>query len=265
MNETLGLEQAPEAGFSPAELEQFAGEGFVVCRGLAPASLAKRMLEVARQQLAQAVPPVEFEAELRYPGAPPSLEAEGGRTIRRLLRAQSRDFAFTEWVSHPRLRTRLEQLLGRPLVMPLAHHNCIMTKQPRFSSDTGWHQDIRNWAFETGELVNAWLALGPEREENGCMRVIPGSHRLELETRRFDAARFLREDLPENRSLLERQQTVELEPGDVLFFHARLLHAATRNRSPQTKYSVVFTFRNAANRPRPGTRSSSLPELLFPD
>ncbi len=265
VNETLGLDQAPETGFSPAELEHFAREGFVVCRGLAPVPLAERMLEVARQQLAEAVPPVEFEAELHYPGAPPSLDAEGGRTIRRLLRAQSRDFVFTQWVNHPLLRTRMAQLLGRPLVMPLAHHNCIMTKQPRYSSDTGWHQDTRYWAFETGELANAWLALGPEREQNGCMRVIPGSHRLELEDRRFDAARFLREDLPENRPLLDQQRIVELEPGDVLFFHARLLHAATRNRSAQTKYSVVFTFRNAANRPRPGTRSSSLPELLFAD
>jgi len=265
VNETLGLEQRPESGFSPAELEQFAREGFVVCRGLAPAPLAERMLAVARQQLALAVPPVEYEAELHYPGAPPSLEAEGGRTIRRLLRAQSRDFVFTEWVNHPRLRARMGQLLGRPLVMPLAHHNCIMTKQPRYSSDTGWHQDTRYWAFATGELVNAWLALGPEREDNGCMRVIPGSHRLELEADRFDAARFLREDLAENRTLLAQQQLVELEPGDVLFFHARLLHAATRNCSRETKFSVVFTFRNAANRPRPGTRSSSLPELLFPE
>jgi len=252
------------AGLSLAEQEAFQRDGFLILRGFADAGLVAILAEVAAEHLRRKIDPVEYEADLHYPGAPESRSAAGGRTVRRLLQAQGRHPAFTQWICEPRLLLRLRQLLGPDLVMPLAHHNCIMTKQPRFSSDTGWHQDIRYWAFERAELINIWLALGSEQEVNGCLRVIPGSHRLTLERSQFDAAQFFRADLPQNQALLARAVSIELEAGDVLLFHCRTLHAATRNFSDQTKFSAVFTVRAAANKPLPGTRSASLPELLLP-
>jgi phytanoyl-CoA hydroxylase len=137
-----------------------------------------------------------------------------------------------------------------------------MTKHPAYSSDTGWHQDIRYWSFAEPELVTVWLALGPERSDNGGLRVIPGSHRMSLERRRFDEALFFREDVPENQELIAQAKSAELDAGDVLFFHCKTLHAATRNYTDQTKHSVVFTFRGADNPPRAGSRSAESPELL---
>jgi phytanoyl-CoA hydroxylase len=63
--------------------------------------------------------------------------------------------------------------------------------------------------------------------------------------------------------LIGRSVEAHLEPGDVLFFHCRTLHAAGRNESAEAKFSVVFTFRAFDNPPLPGTRSASLPELLL--
>jgi phytanoyl-CoA hydroxylase len=149
------------------------------------------------------------------------------------------------------------------VVMPLAHHNCIMTKHPRYSSDTGWHQDMRFWSFQSPELVNAWFALGDETLTNGCLKLLPGSHRMPLSPHQLDADKFFRQDLPENAPLLETAVTAELSAGDVLFFHAKCLHSATRNYSEATKYSAVFTFRSLDNAPIEGSRSSQLPELLL--
>ena len=250
--------------FSTEEQAQFQRDGYVIVPRLAPPELMQRLLEIAKRDLAGRTLPLEYEADLHYPGAPASRQQAGGGTVRRLLRAQSRDWAFTEWLMHPPLLARVRQLLGPGIIVPLAHHNCIMTKQPHYSSDTGWHQDTRYWNFARPDLVNTWLALGPEREDNGCMRLIPGSHRLELPRERYDEQEFFREDLEANRELIAQQHTALLEPGDVLFFHARTLHAATRNFSDRTKYSVVFTFRATDNPPRAGTRSAGLPELLLP-
>ena len=140
-----------------------------------------------------------------------------------------------------------------------------MTKQPRHSNDTGWNQDIRYWTFERPELVSAWLALGPEIPENGCLHLIPGSHRETYSGTRFDEDLFLREDLPENEPLIGKAVPARLEAGDVLFFHCRAFHAASRNHTESPKFSVVFTFRPEDNRPVPGTRSNGLPELLLPE
>ncbi|MEX0701062.1 MAG: phytanoyl-CoA dioxygenase family protein [Planctomycetales bacterium] len=251
-------------GFSPGELEHFRREGFVIVRGMADESIRSGMWAATRAGLAEEIAPLEYEADLHYPGAPESRASHGGRTVRRLKQAHSRHIAFTDWLLNPVLVDRLRQLVGPDYFCPLAHHNCIMTKQPEHSSDTGWHQDIRYWSFERPDLVSVWLALTPEHVENGCLWLIPGTHRMEFSRDRFDDALFLREDLPENRELIARKIPAELAPGDVLFFHCRTFHAATRNCTTEAKLSVVFTFRPADNPPRPGTRSSASPELRIP-
>lgn len=250
--------------FTESEINQFWENGFAVVRGLAPERLCDRMLAVTRYGLEQEVAPVEYEADLGYPGAPSDRQAAGGRTIRRLKQAFTRDYVFTEWMLQPGVIGRLRQLLGPTVYCPLAHHNCIMTKQPQYSSATRWHQDIRYWSFHTQQLVNVWLALGDETPANGCLQVIPGSHRITPRAEQLDRELFFREDLPENEQWIAKRQYVSLKAGDVLFFHARTLHAADRNSTGQTKYSVVFTFRGAENPPIPESRSASCPELLIP-
>lgn len=249
--------------FSAEDFEHFQKNGFVIVRGLGQPEMCRRMLDVTLDGLHRLIGPIEYEADLQYPGAPPAHDAPGGRTARRLKQAHSRDTVFTEWITSPAVTGRLRQILGPELVCPLAHHNCIMTKQPEFSSDTGWHQDIRYWSFTRPDLVNVWLALGSERQENGGLRLIPGSHVATFPRSSFDDDLFFRDDLEENQPWIDSAITAELGPGDVVFFHCRLLHAASRNYTTERKYSVVFTFRAADNPPISGTRSARLPELLI--
>jgi phytanoyl-CoA hydroxylase len=255
--------QRPSA-WSAAEIDAFRADGYAIARGLVPAEQRARMLEVARAHLAAAIPPVEYEADTHYPGAPASLDAPGGRTVRRLLQACARDAVFREWATSAAIAARLVPLLGPRIDISQAHHNCIMTKDPSYSSVTSWHRDIRYWSFERPELVSVWLALGREYYENGCLLVLPGSHVSEFSAAQLDEAQFLRPDVEENRPWLAKRVAVELEPGDVLFFHCRLFHAAGHNQSADTKYSPVFTYHAADNPPVPGTRSASLPDLPLP-
>lgn len=250
---------------SDLECRTFWEHGYLIVRQMADAALLDRMREATVAGLRNAIAPIEYEADLHYPGAPISRNDPGGRTIRRLLQAHSRGMVFTEWFGNRKLAISLRQLLGQPVVMPLAHHNCIMTKQPEFSSQTGWHQDIRYWSYQQPELISAWLALGVESEQNGCLRLIPGSHRMQFTADQLDERRFFRDDHPPNRELIDQHICAELAPGDVLFFHCRTLHSASRNFTSEPKYSVVFTFRPLANRPLPDTRSARSPEVLLPE
>jgi len=249
------------APFTADELTAFDRDGFVIARGLATQAQVAAIRTRAENDLTARKAPLELEADLRYPGAPPSPDAAGGTVIRRLLRAYGRGPEIADWLRATPLVARLQALLGPRVLMPQAHHNCIMTKHPRYSSDSLWHQDLRYWHYRHGELITAWLALGHEHERNGGLQVIPGTHRMSLASERFDEARFLRLDLAENQPLLDKRVPLELEAGDVLFFHCRLLHAATRNYEQQTKLAAVFTFRRPDDTPIPGTRSASLPDV----
>jgi phytanoyl-CoA hydroxylase len=252
-----------DRSFSQAELDRFRRDGFVVVRGLADRQICECMKSLARQHLAQDVQPVEYEAQTKYPGSPASLDAPGGRTVRRLLRACARDPVFGDWATSRAIGDRLRPLLGPQIELSQAHHNCVMTKNPACSSATSWHQDIRYWSFEKPELISAWLALGQEHEENGCLLLVPGSHRVAFRREQFDDELFLREDVEENCEILQGRVAAELDVGDVLFFHCRLLHAAGRNRTGLTKFAAVFTYHSAGNQPLAGTRSASLPSIAL--
>lgn len=250
--------------FTPAEFEHFQRAGYVIARGLVSRSRCEELKALARRHLAGQVAPLEFEAQVKYPGSPASLDAPGGRTVRRLLQACARDKAYRQWATSPEVAGRLHSLLGPRVELSQAHHNCIMTKNPAFSSATGWHQDIRYWSFDKPELVSTWLALGPEHEENGCLWLVPGSHTAELRPDQYDENLFFRTDIEDNRKILQRQIAAELDEGDVLFFHCRVLHAAGRNLTDLTKFAAVFTYHAADNHPLAGTRSAVLPEIPLP-
>jgi phytanoyl-CoA hydroxylase len=98
--------------FTSAELSQFARDGFVIARRLASRESCENMRAVAQRHLTGAIQPVEYEADVRYPGAPASRDAPGGRTVRRLLQAFARDAAYRDYATASPVATRLRQLLG---------------------------------------------------------------------------------------------------------------------------------------------------------
>ena len=248
---------------SETEKARFDRDGYLVVPQMVAADHCTRLAEIASAHLDELIAPVEYEVDVHYPGAPDGDTAEGAGTSRRLLQAYARHEAFRSWATDSQVRSVLENLFGNDQAVMLSqcHHNCVMTKTPGFSSVTLWHQDNRYWSFDYESLISVWLALGMEDKRNGCLRVIPGSHRLQLESGRFDAAKFLRSDLAENKALLSRAVPVPLQQGDVLFFHSKLFHAAGRNLTDATKFSVVFSYHEANNQPIAGTRSARFPSI----
>jgi phytanoyl-CoA hydroxylase len=246
-----------------AQIERLRDVGYVVVPDFIPRERLAGLKESARQQLAQRAAPRELEADIQYPGAPSSRDAPGGDTVRRLLDAYGRDARFAQEATAPLLRQWMSRYFHEPVRMSRVHHNCLMTKHPRYGSETGWHRDIRYWAFDREELVSAWLALGDENAENGGLRFVPGSHRMRLAAGQFDAASFFRTDLPQNADILGTAQVLQLAAGDAVFFHCSLLHSAGSNGSQAVKFSLVFTYHGVSNAPISGTRSASMPEITL--
>lgn len=239
-------------------------DGFMVVRQLVQGALLEQLRDQALQELSGAGDPIEYEADLGYPGAPKNRDAMGGQTPRRFLHAYDRHDSFREFATdlsllhHVRLCTNRNKVIFSP-----NHHNCIMTKHPGYSSSTYWHQDIRYWHFEKPELVTVWLALTREVAENGALKVIPGSHSLCSSDYDLDEMSFLKPESQLNQRLMKKAEQVTLEAGDALFFHCRLFHGANQNVSTDIKLSYVLTFHSADNQPIAGTRSTLKPEIAL--
>lgn len=248
---------------SSSHVAQFHNEGFLVLHQQATPSQCDDMRRVAHAHLLQAVPPLEYETEVGYAGAPASIDAVGGRTVRRLRNAWQRAPCFADWAGDATLLGVLRQLLAPPLQLNLAHHNCVMTKHPAWGTATGWHRDMRYWRFSNPNLITVWLALGDEHPGNGGLKLLPGSHRWSLTPEQLDERDFLRDDLPANQMLITQAISPTLSSGDVLLFHSNLLHAAGRNDSAECKFSVAFAYHGSDTVALPGTRSENAGEIYF--
>ncbi len=255
-------QESPLSVLSNEQVARFHRDGYLKIPQLLGHDTCEEMRRIAAEHVRVQLAPIEYEVDVKYPGAPADSKALGGDTTRRLLHAYARHDEFRQWGADQTIADILRDLFAGPdIVLSQCHHNCVMTKHPGFSSATLWHQDNRYWSFDEQNLISVWSALGDENKDNGCLRVIPGSHKLNLEPGCFDAALFLRPDLPENKQLIQRSERVELAKGDVLFFHSKLFHAAGRNLTTEVKYSLVYTYHLAANQPIKETRSARFPGI----
>ena len=248
---------------SEQTLAEYDRNGYHIERRLVDEATIKEMNLIIDNSVSPALAPVEYEADVHYPGSPLSKSAPGGQTPRRLLNAYARDVVFRDFARSAPVVDRLRQMMRCDEVMVSQnHHNCVMTKYPGYSSVTSWHQDIRYWRFDQPELVSVWLALGDEAPENGGLLLIPGSHKLDLPPGRLDAALFLRNDIPDNRALINAAIPANLQAGDVLFFHCETFHAAGQNETGAVKKSLVYTYHCELNRAIPETRSANHADIL---
>ena len=70
----------------------------------------------------------------------------------------------------------VEPLVGPDIALWTSH---FISKDPKVGRATPWHEDSAYWNGRLSQydrIVTVWLALGPSNRENGCMRVIPGTH-----------------------------------------------------------------------------------------
>ena len=240
----------------------FQENGYLIKKNFVDCKLIEKLQGKVLEHLENRIAPFELEQEVMYPGSPLTQSEIGGDTVRRLKLAYSRAKVFESWAENEAVIAALKVLFQSDLLyLVQSHHNCIMTKQPQYSSETHWHKDTRYWNFENNHLINTWLPLGDETIDNGCLQVIPKTHLWKTPVDRLDDKLFLRQDLYKNIPWIQNGINVELQKGDLLFFHAALFHAAGRNNTKLSKNAVVFTYHSEKNKPLINTNSTKYSEI----
>jgi ectoine hydroxylase-related dioxygenase (phytanoyl-CoA dioxygenase family) len=121
-----------------------------------------------------------------------------------------------------------------------------------------WHQDSYYFRFNRQPQVGVWLALSEATLANGCLWVVPGSHRSgtifeHVPDRRPAANRGYQEIVAQD---VSRQTPALMQPGDVLFFHSYLMHQSTDNVADVRRAAMVYHYGSA------GTKALT-PEIEF--
>ena len=142
-----------------------------------------------------------------------------------------KDKAILDWLLDPRIAQTLENLLG---VEPYAVQSMIYFKPPH-ARGQALHQDQYYLRVQPGTCIAAWMALDRCDEENGGLRVVPGSQNWPLLcTTKADTSQSFTDitvPIPEDTPVAP----MILDPGDVLFFNGQVVHGSGPNLS-QTRF-----------------------------
>ncbi len=133
------------------------------------------------------------------------------------------------------------------------YHSKMIMKDARVGGAWAWHQDYGYW-YQNGvlfpDLTSAFIAVDPATRENGCMQVLSGSHHMGRidHVLTGDQAGADLERVHEAEKRLDLVY-VDMQPGDVLFFHANLLHRSDQNRSENPRWAMICCYNAARNNP----------------
>lgn len=117
-----------------------------------------------------------------------------------------------------------------------------------------WHQDSLYFQFNRFPQAGVWLATSEATAENGCLYVLPGSHREPIHEHLPDSRADANLGYVEIRDHdFSGSVPVLMEPGDILVFHSFLMHRSADNTSDGRRTAVVDHYGQA------GTRQTGLP------
>jgi phytanoyl-CoA hydroxylase len=151
------------------------------------------------------------------------------------------DPVFYAFATAPRLLDRIADLVGPDIKL---FRDALMMKPAHHGSAKPYHQDSAYWSIDPPDLVSCWTALDGATLENGCMRVIPGSHRWGVQEHRHLADYQVDEDALDRSG----EVAVPLAAGGCLLFHSLLLHATSPNNSPQPRRAMINSYMSARAR-----------------
>ena len=133
-------------------------------------------------------------------------------------------------------------------------HSKVMQKEPKVGGAWEWHQDYGYW-YKNGFLypeamISVMVALTQATKNNGCLQVLKGSHKMQRVEHNFAGEQQGADpDFVEAAGKVCELIYVELEPGDVLFFHPNILHRSAANTSDKSRWSIISAYNLSYNVP----------------
>jgi ectoine hydroxylase-related dioxygenase (phytanoyl-CoA dioxygenase family) len=161
-------------------------------------------------------------------------------------------------IRDPRLLDLLFDDAVLDLVAPITGPDIVLwssgfiCKMPFVGPPTPWHSDTAYWRGRLDNeegIVTVWLALDPSTTENGCMRVIPGTHRETAEYRVIEPGGFFHSEA----TGVDESTAVDLQlrPNHCSLHDGRILHGAKPNTSPRRRAGYTMRYLPATTRIRP--------------
>lgn len=220
---------------SQADVDRFRERGFLKGGLVLDAERVERL----RHELARVI------ADHGRPGQPQpvrivNLSGHAHAPVWQVVNVWEASSAFRELIAEPRIVEEVGQLAQAEELA--VWHDQIQHKPSLHGGITRWHQDGPIWRIlAPADIVTAWVALDDVDVGNGCMSMVPGSHRW------GDASAFLRSltgfELPERWDGHQiAVETCPVRAGEVHYHHAFTWHGSHANTSARERRAIAVHY-----------------------
>ena len=152
------------------------------------------------------------------------------------------DLYFLNFARTPAILDMVEQILGPDFAL---WNSSFFAKPARIGSKTPWHQDGEYWPIRPVATCSVWIAIDASSTENGCLRVIPGSHK-EKRLRRHrtnDAPGLsLNQELAPGEIDPSEAVDIVLDAGQISLHDVHLAHMSEPNRSARPRRAMTLRY-----------------------
>jgi hypothetical protein len=152
------------------------------------------------------------------------------------------DPLFLAYMQHALYRQITRRYIGEEVAV---FRSMFMNKPARWQQTLPWHQDVgQGWGIDCNPITTLWLGLDEATIANGCMQIVPGSHRHGV----INEQHFLSAE--EEAQYARAEDVVDLTTavGEVILLHNFLLHRSGSNTTSQPRRAFSVTYMDAKTR-----------------
>ena len=176
---------------------------------------------------------------------------DGLNELLKLLRVDEDAKEIREWhessrflydlCMHPTILDYVEDVLGPDFYLWGSN---FFIKPPHSKSTVGWHQDTYYGPLEPKISATVWLAFEDADEENGAMKVIPGSHTAGLlrHSRSSDTDSVLTLECEGGQFREDEAVSLVLKAGQISIHNDKLVHGSPANPSPRRRAGLTIRY-----------------------
>jgi len=139
----------------------------------------------------------------------------------------------------------LQELMGEDIMLLSTHFFCKYP-DPAAKKFVAWHQDVTYWGLDRAEAHTAWVAIDDSDTENGCMRVIPGSHKNGIvthgESEEGENLLSVNQEIPDELVDTSQAFDLELKAGQLSIHDGQLYHASNPNTSDRRRCGLTLRY-----------------------
>lgn len=201
---------------TPEQIVHYNEHGYLIVPNMFDTETAETMREHYMALRAEGEKPGDYGGTKDAPN-------DANHQYPRMIQMHKWDDRSEQWSSHPKILSAVEALINDE---PVLNQTMFYFKPPQ-SRGQGLHQDEQYITIDP--LIGVWIPVDTSDHDVGQMVVVPGSHKAglyQVEKANTDISFTNAQTvLPQNANVVG----LDMNPGDVLFFHGRIIHGSYAN------------------------------------